>query len=46
MIVTSWNVWGMNSPDKAKKVRDFLEVNNISVVGLMETKIKEHNASK
>ena len=36
----------MNSPDKTKKVRHFLEINNISVIGLMETKIKEANAKK
>ena len=30
MIVTAWNVRGMNSPVKAKEVRDFLDVNNIS----------------
>ena len=37
---------GRNSPDKAKEVRDFLEINNVSVIGLMETKIKEPNAKK
>ena len=41
MIISSWNVRGMNSPDKTKEVRHFLETNNISVIGLMETKIKE-----
>ena len=36
----------MNNSNKAKEVRDFLEVNNVSVIGLMETKIKEPNAKK
>ena len=46
MIISAWNVRGMNSPDKTKEVRHFLETNNISVIGLMETKIKEGNARK
>ncbi|CAO2816302.1 unnamed protein product [Amaranthus hypochondriacus] len=46
MIIASWNVRGMNSPIKIKEVRNFLVENNISVIGLMETKIKEPNAKK
>lgn len=46
MIVAAWNVRGMNNPVKTKEVRDFLEVNNISVMGLLETKIKRQNAGK
>ena len=46
MIIFSSNVWGLNNPGKAKEVQDILRGNNISVVGLVETKIKEKNASK
>ena len=46
MIITAWNVRGMNSHNKIKEVGDFLEENNISIVGLLETKIKEQNARK
>ena len=46
MIISSWNVRGMNSPEKTKEVRHFLGANNVSVIGLMETKIKEANVKK
>jgi exonuclease III len=46
MILAAWNVRGMNSPIKTKEVRNFLVGNNISVIGLMETKTKESNAKK
>ena len=46
MIISTWNVKGMNSRDKAKEVQRFLEINNVSVIGLMETKIREVNAKK
>src|SRR5688572_16397277 len=46
MILAAWNVRGMNSPIKIKEVRNFLIGNNISVIGLMETKIKEPNTKK
>lgn len=44
MIISSWNIRSMNSPGKIKEVRNFLEVNKVSIIGLVETKIKEHKA--
>lgn len=46
MIIASWNVRGMNNPIKTKEIKHFLDVHNVSVVGLMETKIKENKAQK
>lgn len=45
MIIAAWNVRGMNSTGKVKEVRNFLEDNKVTVVGIVETKIKEHKAT-
>lgn len=42
----SWNVWGLNNPEKAREVREFLSEKNVSLVGLLERKMKEKNLDK
>ena len=39
--ITSWNVRGLNSPNKQKDVKIFLHQQSIGLVGLLETKIKD-----
>ena len=38
--IASWNVRGLNWPDKQEDVKLFLHLNKIGMVGLLETKIK------
>ncbi|XP_074313900.1 uncharacterized protein LOC141649100 [Silene latifolia] len=46
MKVASWNIRGFNCPLKHSEVRDYLGVNKIDILALLETRVKEHNASK
>lgn len=46
MNIYAWNVRGMNDPVKVVEINNFLSTNNISVVALVETKIKEKNSKK
>lgn len=41
MIFAAWNVIGLNEPLKITEVKHFLNVHNIHVCGLFETKVKE-----
>ncbi len=36
-----WNMRGLNDPLKQKGVRSFVNKNNLSIIGLVEHKIKE-----
>uniref|UniRef100_A0A803NJ73 Uncharacterized protein n=1 Tax=Cannabis sativa TaxID=3483 RepID=A0A803NJ73_CANSA len=38
--ILSWNVRGINSPNKQNEVRQFIVRNNIGLVGLLETRVK------
>ena len=40
--IASWNVRGLNWPNKQEDVKLLLQFNNIGLVGLLETKIKRH----
>lgn len=39
-----WNVRGVNKRYKQKELRNYMKNNNIKLVGLVETRVKEHNA--
>ncbi|GAV80399.1 LOW QUALITY PROTEIN: DUF4283 domain-containing protein, partial [Cephalotus follicularis] len=41
--VAAWNVRGLNDPSKQNKVRHFLSSNNISLIGILETKFRKVN---
>ena len=41
--VASWNMRGLNWPNKQEDVKLFLHQNNIGLVGLIETKIRRQN---
>lgn len=43
MIICTWNVRGMNKPHKAREVRRCLQKHQVTFVGLLETKVKNHN---
>ena len=42
--VASWNMRGLNWPNKQEDVKLFLHQNNIGLVGLIETKIRQQKA--
>ena len=44
--IASWNVRGLNWSNKQEDVKLFLQLNNIGLVNLIETKIKRHNVEK
>ncbi|KAJ8421596.1 LOW QUALITY PROTEIN: hypothetical protein Cgig2_020785 [Carnegiea gigantea] len=41
--ICSWNIRGLNWPNKQKDVKIFLQERNIGIIGLFETKVKEKN---
>ena len=44
--ILSWNIRGLNWPNKQEDLRSFLHINKVSLIGLMETKIKMENDNK
>jgi len=44
--ICSWNIRGLNWPNKQEDVKLFLHEKNIGLVGLLETKVKEKNVEK
>jgi len=38
--IASWNVTGLNWPNKQEDVKLFLQLKNVCLIGLLETKIK------
>ncbi|XP_074271245.1 uncharacterized protein LOC141595173 [Silene latifolia] len=43
MKVSSWNIRGCNDPLKLQEIKDFLWVNKLDILGVLETKIKQRN---
>jgi len=41
--ITSWNIRGLNGPNKQEDVKIFLNKTKIGLVGLVETKVKREN---
>jgi hypothetical protein len=37
--IGTWNVWGLNSPNKQKTIRDWVTKQKLGIVGLLESKI-------
>ena len=44
--ICSWNIRGLNWPDKQEDIKLFLHEKNTGFVGLFETKVKERNVEK
>ena len=44
--ICSWNIRGLNWPNKQEDVKLFLQEKQIGLGGLLETKVKEDKASK
>lgn len=39
----SWNIRGLNNPIKQVKIRKFIQANILSLIGLVETKVRPEN---
>ncbi|XP_074314012.1 uncharacterized protein LOC141649216 [Silene latifolia] len=46
MIISSWNIRGFNKPLKHLEVIYFLKNSHIDILGLLETRVRKHKASK
>ncbi|GAV90664.1 Exo_endo_phos domain-containing protein, partial [Cephalotus follicularis] len=44
--IAAWNVRGMNDPSKHNEVRHFICSNSISMLGILESKVRAHNLDK
>ena len=44
--IYSWNVRGLNWPNKQEDIKIFLHEKKIGIIGLLETKVKERNVDK
>ena len=41
--IISWNVRGVNDPDKRRVIKSFLRSNSVDLVCLQETKVQQMN---
>ena len=41
--ILSWNVRGVNDPDKSKVIKNFIRTHRVDLVHLQETKVQEMN---
>ena len=41
--ILSWNVRGVNDPDKRRVIKNFLRTHRVDLVCLQETKVQEMN---
>ena len=39
--ILSWNVRGMNAPNKQEDIRIFLQQQQVGMIGFLEAKVKE-----
>ena len=45
MNILSWNIIGLNDPNKVVGVKRLLRLHSVSIVGLLETKVKYHKVT-
>lgn len=43
--IISWNIRDLNWPNKQEDVKSFLQLHEVGLVGLLETKVKDKNVS-
>lgn len=44
MIVSTWNIRGLNKPLKQKEIRAYLLKNKVDICGILETRVKKGNS--
>ncbi|XP_071933582.1 uncharacterized protein [Coffea arabica] len=45
-IIGAWNIRGMNSDAKQSEIRNWIKNNEVSIFGLLETRVKQKNADR
>ncbi|XP_019240505.1 PREDICTED: uncharacterized protein LOC109220492 [Nicotiana attenuata] len=45
MIISAWNIRGLNKPYKQKELRLFLQKNKVDILGRLETRVKKNKAN-
>ena len=43
MIISCWNIRGLNQPSKQTEVAKFIYENNLDILGIIETKVRQVN---
>ena len=43
MNLACWNIRGLHMPHKQEEVRSLVHANKISIIGILETKVKRHS---
>lgn len=46
MSILAWNIRGLNDPNKVKEIKHYLDSQHVSIVGLLETRVKEKNTKR
>lgn len=46
MILSIWNIRGLNKAHKYEEVKHQLHVHSVGIMGILETRVKEHNKKK
>ncbi|XP_074271621.1 uncharacterized protein LOC141595553 [Silene latifolia] len=46
MKISAWNIRGLNDPLKQAEVNTFMRTNRLDVLGILETRVKEHHAKR
>lgn len=46
MIVCSWNIRGLNDPNKTTTLSKFLSRNKVDVMAVLETRVKHKNTTR
>jgi len=44
--IVSWNIRGLNWPNKQKDVCSFLSINKVGMIGLLENNVKDKNVAR
>ena len=46
MIISSWNIRGINCPLKQKEIFQFISTNDIDIIGIIKTKVRMPNQDR
>lgn len=42
MVISTWNIWGLNQPQKQKEVQLIFQKKNVDVFGCLETRMMDN----
>lgn len=44
ILFLTWNIWGLNDPNKVSEIKRIVRLHSVNVLGILETKVKVHKA--